>query len=51
MGRLNLGLTTAFASNYETLLDELKEVRPTYFGAVPRIFEKMYGRIKEEVAQ
>jgi len=50
-GRINIGMTTAFATNYETLLDELKEIRPTYFGAVPRIFEKMYGRIHEEVGK
>ncbi len=50
-GRMNLGLPTAYATSYETLLDELCEIRPTYFGAVPRIFEKMYGRILERVAQ
>jgi len=50
-GRINVGLRTAYATNYETLLDELLEVRPTWFGAVPRIFEKMYGRIHEEVAR
>ncbi|MBI4577473.1 MAG: long-chain fatty acid--CoA ligase [Planctomycetes bacterium] len=50
-GRINLGLATAYATSYETLLDEVQEVRPTFFGAVPRIFEKMYGRIRERVAQ
>ncbi len=50
-GRINLGLRAAFATNYDTVLGELQEVRPTYFGAVPRIFEKMYGRIHEEVAK
>jgi long-chain acyl-CoA synthetase len=50
-GRLDTGLRVAFVTSYETLLDEIKEVRPTYFGAVPRIFEKMYGRIRERVAQ
>ncbi len=50
-GRMNVGLNTAYATSYDTLLDELMEVRPTYFGAVPRIFEKMYGRIRERVAQ
>lgn len=49
-GRMNIGLPTAYATSYDTLLDELVEVRPTYFGAVPRIFEKMYGRIRERVA-
>ncbi len=50
-GRMNIGLATAYATNYDTVLDELLEIRPTYFGAVPRIFEKMYGRIHEEVAK
>jgi long-chain acyl-CoA synthetase len=50
-GRVNTGMRTAYATSYETLLDDLLEVRPTYFGAVPRIFEKMYGRILEKVAQ
>jgi long-chain acyl-CoA synthetase len=50
-GRINIGMATAFATSYETLLDELVEIRPTYFGAVPRIFEKMYGRIHEEVGK
>lgn len=50
-GRMNIGLATAYATNYDTVLDELAEIRPTYFGAVPRIFEKMYGRIHEEVGK
>ncbi|MDP6943903.1 MAG: AMP-binding protein, partial [Myxococcota bacterium] len=50
-GRMNVGLRTAYATSYDTLLDELQEIRPTYFGAVPRIFEKMHGRILERVAQ
>jgi len=50
-GRINLGLRTAYCDSYDTVLEDLKEIRPTYFGAVPRIFEKMYGRIHEEVAK
>jgi len=49
-GRMNIGLRTHYATGYDTLLDEITEVRPTYFGAVPRIFEKMHGRIRERVA-
>jgi long-chain acyl-CoA synthetase len=48
-GRINLGLRAAFCESYDTVLDDLLDVRPTYFGAVPRIFEKMYGRIRERV--
>ena len=36
-GRLNLGMTAAFATSYDTVLDELQEIRPTYFGGVPRM--------------
>ena len=50
LGRINTGMRTSYATSYDTLLDELQEVKPTYFGAVPRIFEKMYGRILERVA-
>ncbi len=50
-GRINIGLRTAYCRSYETVLDDLQEIRPTWFGAVPRIFEKMYGRIHEEVAK
>ena len=50
-GRMNLGLQTAYATNYDTVLDELQEIRPTIFGGVPRIFEKIYGRIHERVAR
>ncbi len=50
-GRINIGLRTAYATNYDTVIDEVAEIRPTYFGAVPRIFEKMYGRIHEEVGK
>ncbi len=49
-GRINTGMRTSYATSYETLIDELAEVKPTYFGAVPRIFEKMYGRILERVS-
>ncbi|MDP6933177.1 MAG: AMP-binding protein, partial [Myxococcota bacterium] len=51
LARLRSGMPTAFATSYDTLLDELQEVRPTYFGSVPRIFEKLYGRIHEQVAR
>lgn len=49
--RLNYGLGTAFASSIPAVLDELAEVRPTFFGSVPRIFEKAYDRIMARVEQ
>ncbi len=50
-GRINLGLSAAYATSIKAVVDEIKEVRPTIFGGVPRIFEKAYSRIKEEVAK
>lgn len=48
-GRVATGLTTAFASSIPKVLEEVKEVRPTIFGSVPRIFEKAYSRMLSEV--
>ncbi|MCS7213851.1 MAG: long-chain fatty acid--CoA ligase [Candidatus Calescibacterium sp.] len=50
-GRINLGLAAAYATSIKAVVDEIREVRPTIFGAVPRIFEKAYARIQEEVAK
>ncbi len=50
-GRINLGLAAAYATSIKAVVDEIKEVRPTVFGAVPRIFEKAYARIQEEVGK
>ncbi|MCH9687500.1 MAG: long-chain fatty acid--CoA ligase [Deltaproteobacteria bacterium] len=47
--RLNMGTGTAFASSIPAVLEEVKEVRPTLFGSVPRIFEKAYDRIQAQV--
>lgn len=50
-GRINLGLPAAYATSIKAVVDEIREVKPTVFGAVPRIFEKAYARIREEVAK
>ena len=50
-GRINHGVSTSYATSVPAVLDELKEVRPTVFGSVPRIFEKAYGRIMGEVGK
>lgn len=50
-GRITYGICTSFASSVPAVLDELKEVRPTVFGSVPRIFEKAYSRILTEVGK
>jgi long-chain acyl-CoA synthetase len=49
--RINTGYSAAFASSIPAVLEEVKEVRPTLFGSVPRIFEKAYDRIQGQVEQ
>ena len=39
------GLTTAFAENLDKVGDNLKETRPQFICSVPRVFEKVYGKI------
>src|SRR5262249_6131807 len=39
------GLVTAFAENLEKVGDNLKEVRPHFICSVPRVYEKVYGKI------
>ncbi len=48
-GRINWGTAAAYASSVPAVLDEVKQVEPTIFGSVPRIFEKAYARIQSEV--
>jgi len=39
------GFTIAYAESLETLGDNLREIRPTHIVAVPRVYEKIHGRI------
>ena len=39
------GLLTAFAENLDAVGDNLKETRPHFICSVPRVFEKVYGKI------
>jgi long-chain acyl-CoA synthetase len=43
------GWREAFAENLDKLMENLTEVRPTIVFAVPRLFEKAYGRVQEGV--
>ncbi|MFO0685489.1 MAG: long-chain fatty acid--CoA ligase [Sandaracinus sp.] len=48
-GRVANGVPGAYAQSTATVLDDLKTVRPTLFGSVPRIFEKAYTKILGEL--
>jgi long-chain acyl-CoA synthetase len=46
---IDVGGTLAFwEQDKDKILDNLQEVEPTHFSAVPRIFEKIYGRATAE---
>jgi long-chain acyl-CoA synthetase len=44
-----LGLTTAFAQSLDRLADDIRDVRPHFLLAVPRVYEKVHARILAEV--
>jgi long-chain acyl-CoA synthetase len=44
------GMTVAYAENVTKVADNLAEIRPHYFAAVPRLFEKMRARVLDNVA-
>ena len=44
------GSQTWFAESLDTLMDDLKQVKPTYFFAVPRVWEKFYAGIQGKLA-
>ena len=41
--QLRAAYVTAFAESISKVIDNMGEVRPTFFAAVPRIYEKLYG--------
>ena len=45
------GMAVYYAESLDTIGPNLREVRPTIFVGVPRIFEKIYARIKERVTE
>ncbi len=47
--RIHRGITGAYVKDITKILDDIKEIRPTFFGSVPRIFEKAYARIRSQV--
>ena len=45
------GMAAYFAESLDTIGPNLREVRPTIFVGVPRIFEKIFARVKEKTAE
>ncbi|HMA29721.1 MAG TPA: long-chain fatty acid--CoA ligase [Thermoanaerobaculia bacterium] len=43
--------TIAYAESIDKLRDNLSEVNPHIFGAVPRVYEKVYGRVQENLSK
>lgn len=43
---LGSGATVNFAESVETVFDNLREVSPTFFAAVPRLWEKLYSQVR-----
>ncbi|MDA8017158.1 MAG: long-chain fatty acid--CoA ligase [Thermoanaerobaculia bacterium] len=50
-GRIATGVPAAYATSVGLVIEELPEIRPTIFGSVPRIFEKLYARVQGEAAR
>lgn len=48
---LHQGMAVYFAESLQTIGPNLREVRPTVLVGVPRIFEKIYERIRERAAE
>jgi long-chain acyl-CoA synthetase len=42
---LRAGLTTSIVESLDTVVDNLKEIRPHFFGSPPRTYERAYARI------
>jgi len=44
------GMTVYFGESLDKIGENLREVKPTIFVGVPRIFEKIYARVKDKAA-
>ncbi len=45
-----LGSSVAYAESIDKLADNLKEVKPTFFAGVPRVWEKFYAGVTHELS-
>jgi long-chain acyl-CoA synthetase len=48
---LQIGFATVVDGRVDKIIENLTVIRPTIMGAVPRIFEKVHGRINEMMAK
>jgi long-chain acyl-CoA synthetase len=48
---LSKGVTIAYAEDFNTVGENLREVRPTFIISVPRFFEKLYERVNAQAAR
>jgi long-chain acyl-CoA synthetase len=48
---LHHGMAVYFAESLQTVAANMREVRPTILVGVPRLFEKIYARIRERAAE
>jgi long-chain acyl-CoA synthetase len=49
LGYLHKGTTIAYAESIDTLIENLSEVRPQIMVSVPRVFEKVYSKVMDNV--
>jgi long-chain acyl-CoA synthetase len=47
----HIGATIAYAESVDTVADNLGEVKPTLMASVPRLFEKIYGRVMDSLEE
>jgi long-chain acyl-CoA synthetase len=48
---VSVGASTAFVSEVSKLVEELADVRPTMLVAVPRIFNRIYASVNQQLAE
>lgn len=48
---LTLGATTYYAESFEKVPENLREVRPTVALSVPRLYEKVYDRVRAQATE
>src|SRR5690625_4574666 len=46
---LSVGVTIGYAESIQTIPDDLQAIKPTILTSVPRLFEKVYTQVMEEV--